>query len=81
MAPSRPLFPSLDYSALEREQVGRLQAVRAARDANAVRDALAALTTEAAAYTHEGSVPRAHLMPLIIDAVRQRAALAKSATS
>jgi methylmalonyl-CoA mutase N-terminal domain/subunit len=70
-----PVIPSPDYSALEREQVARLQSVRAARDAHAVQAALAALANEAAAYTHEGPVPRAHLMPLIIDAVRQRASV------
>ncbi|MEO8622906.1 MAG: methylmalonyl-CoA mutase family protein, partial [bacterium] len=70
-----PVIPSPDYSALEREQVARLQAVRAARDANAVQVALAALANEAAAYAHEGAVPRAQLMPLVIEAVRQRASV------
>jgi methylmalonyl-CoA mutase, N-terminal domain len=68
-----PVIPSPDYSALEREQVARLQRVRAARDANAVRMALDALATSASSYAVDSHAPRPHVMPLIIDAVRARA--------
>ena len=70
-----PAIPSPDYSALEREQVARVQTVRAARNAHSVHAALDALAREAVAYTREGSAPRAPLMPLIIEAVRARASV------
>ena len=70
-----PVFPSPDYSALEREQVARLRSVRAARDAVAVDRALSALSETAAGYAREASGTRAHLMPLIIHAVRARASV------
>jgi len=71
----QPVVASPDYSALEREQVARLRAVRAARDAGAVSSALAALRTAARSFVGEGSPSRAHLMPLIVDAVRARASV------
>ncbi len=66
---------SPDYSALEREQVARLKAVRLERDANACDAALRTLATASASYTgdHEGT--REQLMPLIVDAVRARASV------
>jgi len=64
-----------DYSTLEREQAARLRAVRAGRDAAAVSGALAALGTAARSFTGQGAGGRAHLMPLIIDAVRARASV------
>ena len=70
-----PTIPSPDYSALEREQVARVRAVRAARNASAVQASLEALARDAVAYTREGSAPRAPLMPLLIDAVRARASV------
>jgi methylmalonyl-CoA mutase N-terminal domain/subunit len=70
-----PVIPSPDYSALERDQVSRLAAVRAARDAGAVRRALDALGDAAAGYVGAHARERAHLMPLIIDAVRARASV------
>jgi methylmalonyl-CoA mutase N-terminal domain/subunit len=70
-----PVIPSPDYSALERDQVGRLAAVRAARDGAAVESALKALTVSAAGYVEEDATSRPHLMPLIIDAVRGRASV------
>ncbi len=64
-----PVIPSPDYSALERGQVARLAAVRASRDANAVRTSLDALRTAAADFGRPG------MMPLIVDAVRARASV------
>jgi methylmalonyl-CoA mutase N-terminal domain/subunit len=68
-----PVIPAPDYSALERGQVTSLAAVRAARDAVRLEQALAALSAASAAYTTDGE--RAPLMPLIIDAVRARASV------
>ena len=70
-----PVIASPDYSALERGQVARVQAVRAARDAGAVTAALSALSTASAGYAPDGGTVRVHLMPLIIDAVRARASV------
>ena len=67
-----PVIPTPDYSALERGQVARVQAARAARDGERVRDALAAVAGCAAPYARAGEA-RPHLMPAIIDAVRARA--------
>lgn len=67
-----PVIPSPDYSALEREQVRKLQTVRNGRDQARVTVALTAL--HAAADRSEGPGPT-HLMPLIIDAVRARASV------
>jgi methylmalonyl-CoA mutase N-terminal domain/subunit len=68
-----PAVPTPDYSALEREQVARLAAVRARRDARAVERGLAALADAARGVvaSRDGDVPP--MMPLIIDAVRARA--------
>ncbi|HEU5173960.1 MAG TPA: methylmalonyl-CoA mutase family protein [Gemmatimonadaceae bacterium] len=69
-----PVIPAPDFSALEREQRGRVVAVREARDAATVRDTLAALAAAAPAYAKGHPQPgAAQLMPLIIDAVRARA--------
>ena len=70
-----PVIPSLDYSALEREQVARLEGVRAARDSARVAAALAALAAASTSYLDGDAVPRAALMPLIVDAVRARASV------
>ena len=70
-----PVIPSLDYSALEREQVARLEGVRAARDSARVAAALAALAEASTSYLDADAVPRAALMPLIVDAVRARASV------
>ena len=69
-----PVIPSPDYSALEREQVGRLARVRAARDHAVVRRALDCLREAARSYA-DAAGARAQLMPLIIDAVRARASV------
>jgi methylmalonyl-CoA mutase N-terminal domain/subunit len=70
-----PVLASPDYSALEREQVARVRAVRAARDSAAVQRALAALDSAATSFTGPAGAPRAELMPLIVDAVRARASV------
>jgi methylmalonyl-CoA mutase, N-terminal domain len=64
-----------DYSALERDQVVRLRAVRERRDGSAVQAALAALGDAAAGYVGDAGAPRAELMPRILDAVRARASV------
>jgi len=69
-----PVIPAPDFSALERSQVAQLAEVRRRRDGAAVERALAALRTAAAPYAEAGAA-RAHLMPLIIDAVRARASV------
>ncbi len=67
-----PIVPAPDFSALEREQVARLGAVRARRNEAQVRAALAALRSEAGrAPEQAGAAPR--VMPMILDAVRARA--------
>jgi len=70
-----PVFPSPDYSALEREQVARVHAVRSTRNRAAVDEALAILGAAAASYAGDAGPERAPLMPLIIDAVRARASV------
>jgi methylmalonyl-CoA mutase, N-terminal domain len=74
-----PIIPAPDFSALEREQVARLQATRAARDASTVEQALGALRDAAPSFlpSHEGA--RVELMPLIIEAVRARASVGEIA--
>jgi methylmalonyl-CoA mutase N-terminal domain/subunit len=80
-----PTIATPDYSALAREQVERLRAVKAKRDAAAVARTLGALGSAATAYAGTGhaavpdagaasapGVARPALMPLIIDAVRAR---------
>jgi methylmalonyl-CoA mutase N-terminal domain/subunit len=67
-----PAIPSPDYSALEREQVVKLAAVRKKREPARVESALAALGAAASAT---GTATQTHLMPLIIDAVRARASV------
>ena len=58
-----------DYKSLERDQVNRLGAVRARRDAAAAAGALSALGDKAAAFASAGA---SGTMPLIIEAVRAR---------
>ena len=61
-------IPAPDYSALEKEQVDSVKAVRKKRDAAKFKRALAALSDASAATSTER-----RLMPLIVDAVRARA--------
>jgi len=75
-----PVIPSPDFSALERSQVERLRRVRERRDGEAVARALAALGEAAAGYASEAEgAARAHLMPLVVDAVRARATVGEIA--
>jgi len=66
-----PVIPTPDFSKLAREQVDRVRAVRAKRDAKATAAALADLKQAAA----QPAVSRPALMPLIIAAVRARTTL------
>jgi methylmalonyl-CoA mutase N-terminal domain/subunit len=66
--------PAPDYSALEKEQVESLKALRRSRDAKAVTASLDALRDASKLKTEN---PR--LMPLIIDAVRARATVGEIA--
>ena len=68
-----PVIPSPDFSALEREQVQRVAAVRATRDAVRAANALAALGEAATGYLGMSGSGRTPLMPLIVAAVRARA--------
>jgi len=67
-----PTVPTPDFSALEREQVGRVANVRARRDARRAADALGVLRAAAPAYADSSATARPPLMPLIVDAVRAR---------
>jgi methylmalonyl-CoA mutase N-terminal domain/subunit len=64
-----PVIAAPDFSALEKEQVSRVSALKASRNAAAVRAALAALGAAAPKIGQPG----VELMPLIIDCVRARA--------
>jgi methylmalonyl-CoA mutase, N-terminal domain len=70
-----PVIASPDYSALEREQVARLATVRASRDADSCRRALASLSGAAGPGARGVTSATPHLMPLILDAVRARASV------
>jgi methylmalonyl-CoA mutase N-terminal domain/subunit len=67
-----PTIPTPDYSALEREQVARVAAVRASRDRRRAESARDAMRAVAAVYTGDATTERPPLMPLILDAVRAR---------
>ena len=73
-----PLIPAPDFSALEKDQVGRLGGVKAKRDAATVSATLAALSEASKSYAKAGE-KRDALMPLIIDAVRARASVGEIA--
>jgi methylmalonyl-CoA mutase N-terminal domain/subunit len=75
---SPPVIPTPDYSTLEREQVERLRAVRAKRDASVTAKRLASLRDAARSYVAPAG-SRAPLMGLIIDAVRARASVGEIA--
>jgi methylmalonyl-CoA mutase N-terminal domain/subunit len=61
-------IPSPDYSALEKEQVASVKAVRKKRDAAKLKRSLGALSDASATTSTD-----LRLMPLIVDAVRARA--------
>jgi methylmalonyl-CoA mutase N-terminal domain/subunit len=73
-----PLIPAPDFSALERDQIGRVGVVKSKRDAAQVRATLRALSAASSSYAHAGE-KREALMPLIIDAVRARASVGEIA--
>jgi methylmalonyl-CoA mutase N-terminal domain/subunit len=72
-----PVIPAPDYSSLERERAARVEAARENRDAKVAERALEALRDGATTYHSRhgglGVMGQAHLMPVIIDAVRARA--------
>jgi methylmalonyl-CoA mutase N-terminal domain/subunit len=72
-----PLIAAPDFSALERDQVARVRAVRKARDESLVQSCLAKLADASRAYA--GSGPREPIMDLIVDAVRARASVGEIA--
>jgi methylmalonyl-CoA mutase N-terminal domain/subunit len=74
-----PVIGAPDFSALEREQVTRLAAVKARRDGAAVERTLQALGAAAATVPADGAGTPPELMPLIIDAVRARATVGEIA--
>jgi methylmalonyl-CoA mutase N-terminal domain/subunit len=74
-----PVIPTPDYSALERDQVQRLAAVRAGRDAGRVERAMSALREGSRGYLTASSTARAPLMELVIEAVRARASVGEIA--
>jgi methylmalonyl-CoA mutase N-terminal domain/subunit len=74
-----PIIPAPDFSALERDQVSRLAAVRAQRDQNVVTTALQRIAEVASEYQPSHTGARGELMPLIIDAVRARASVGEIA--
>ncbi|MFI5230135.1 MAG: methylmalonyl-CoA mutase family protein, partial [Gemmatimonadales bacterium] len=77
-----PIVPAPDFSALERDQVERLRAVRAGRDEARARSTLARLRQIAPAYLPApGAESRARppLVEPILDAVRARASVGEIA--
>ncbi|GAC1516794.1 MAG: methylmalonyl-CoA mutase family protein [Gemmatimonadaceae bacterium] len=76
--PPTPASP--DFSALEREQVARVRAVRTGRNAGAAVAALASLREGAPAYSNPRAIPRP-LMPQIIEAVRARCTVGEIAAA
>ncbi len=76
---SPPFIPAPDFSALAREQIARLSAVRAARDGNQLESALSELAAAAASFGNGARERTTPLMPLIIEAVRARATVGEIA--
>jgi len=74
-----PVIPTPDFSALERDQVAKLSAIRSARDESRLRSALSSLREAARPYAAPGSGRRDPLMERIIDAVRLRASVGEIA--
>jgi methylmalonyl-CoA mutase N-terminal domain/subunit len=67
--------PAPDYSRLEKEQVARVRAVRAKRDANELSKAVDSLATSADRFTAPAEIQRRSLVPAIVEAVRARASV------
>jgi methylmalonyl-CoA mutase N-terminal domain/subunit len=74
-----PVGPAPDYSRLEREQTGRVAAVRASRDAGAHTAALDSLAGAARTLAGTKQERNADIMPAIIAAVRARASVGEIA--
>jgi len=72
-----PTIATPDFTALERDQVDRLRSVKSKRDATRVSETLTLLRS--ASRTYVGAEKRAHLMELIVDAVRARASVGEIA--
>ncbi len=70
-----PIIPAPDYTALARDQIARLAAVRSKRHPEKVRATLGELQVRAAAFATASARERPHLMPSIIEAVRARASV------
>jgi methylmalonyl-CoA mutase N-terminal domain/subunit len=68
-------IPSPDYTALARDQVARLAAVRGGREDTRVAASLDALARSAQGYVDARSRERPAVMPLLIEAVRARASV------
>jgi methylmalonyl-CoA mutase N-terminal domain/subunit len=74
-----PSIPAPDYSSLEDDQVRNLSAQKAARDASRVSGCLKDLSRAARTFV-DGTEP-AHMMPLLIDAVRARCTVGEIASA
>jgi methylmalonyl-CoA mutase N-terminal domain/subunit len=75
-----PVIPAPDFSALEKEQVGKLKATRAKRDNARVTAALAHLGNAAKDYVSPSNgTAREPLMNEIVEAVRARASVGEIA--
>jgi methylmalonyl-CoA mutase N-terminal domain/subunit len=74
-----PDIPTPDFSKLEKEQVARVKAVRAKRDAAKAKKALEMLGIAAASIAEKAAGSEARLVPLIVDAVRARATVGEVA--
>jgi methylmalonyl-CoA mutase, N-terminal domain len=70
-----PIAPVPDYSRLEKEQVERVRAVRAKRDANELSKAVDNLARAADRFIAPAEIQRRSLVPAIVDAVRARASV------
>jgi methylmalonyl-CoA mutase, N-terminal domain len=74
-----PDIPTPDYSALEREQVERLRAVRSARDSNRVEESLRRLRSAAQTQRSTSGETTSPFVELIIDCVRARSSVGEIA--
>jgi methylmalonyl-CoA mutase, N-terminal domain len=74
-----PVIATPDYSALERDQVRRLAAVRRGRDASRVARAIENVRQASAGYLSPSNAAREPLMEPIIEAVRARASVGEIA--
>jgi methylmalonyl-CoA mutase, N-terminal domain len=73
-------IPTPDYSRLEKEQVGRLKALKAGRERAATTAALEKLGKTADRFAVRGDLTGVTLVPAIVDAVRARASVGEIAS-